>query len=121
MYIKMMNEYSVDWPFWNPAGRNPDLDLPYLLSDMDDPLPHLPDDLAAQVRSWTRQFAENYERNFRWPSQEMARAHEEEGRRLHAEVTAALPVDTVVLDYWETGYADDAEDTGDSSAGTYTH
>ena len=75
MYIKMMNEYSVDWPFWNPAGRNPDLDLPYLLSDMDDPLPHLPDDLAAQVRSWTRQFAENYERHFRWPSQEMARAH----------------------------------------------
>ncbi len=121
MYIKMMNEYSVDWPFWNPAGRNPDLDLPYLLSDMDDPLPHLPDDLAAQVRSWTRQFAEIYERNFRWPSQEMARAHGEEGRRLQAEVTAALPVDTVVLDYWETGYADDAEDTGDSSAGTYTH
>jgi hypothetical protein len=51
----------------------------------------------------------------------MARAHEEEGRRLHAEVTAALPVDTVVLDYRETGYADDAEDTGDSSAGTFTH
>ncbi len=121
MYIKMMNEYSVDWPFWNPAGSNPDLDLPYLLSGMDDPLPHLPGDLAAQVRSWTRQFAENYERNFRWPSQEMARAHGEEGRRLQAEVTAALPVDTVVLDYWETDYADDAEDTGDSSAGTYTH
>ena len=51
MYIKMMNEYSVDWPFWNPAGSNPDLDLPYLLSDMDDPLPHLPDDLAARVRA----------------------------------------------------------------------
>ncbi|WP_417286663.1 hypothetical protein [Corynebacterium variabile] len=108
MYIKMMNEYSVDWPFWNPAGKNPDTDLPYLLSDMDDPLPRLPDDLAARIRAWTRTFAENFDPFQGWPSQDMARAHEEEGRRLHAEVAATLPDDTVVRNYWETDYADDA-------------
>lgn len=31
----------------------------------------------------------------------MARAHEEEGRCLHEQVVAALPEDTVDLDYWE--------------------
>lgn len=109
MYIRMMNEYSVNWPFRNPAGSNPDTDLPYLPEEMENPLPHLPEELADRVRAWTRQFAENYERNFQWPSRQMDRGHQEEGRRLHAEVAAALPDDTVVLHYWETGYADDPE------------
>ncbi len=110
MYITMMNEYWIDWPFWNPADKNPDPDLPYPLSDMDDPLPHLPEDLTERVRTWTRMFTENYERNFQWPSRQMACEHEAEGCRLHAEVAAALPEDTVELVYWETNYADDADD-----------
>lgn len=74
--------------------------------------PRLPDDLAARIRAWTRQFAENYEQNSQWPSQGMARAHEEEGCRLHAEVAAALPDDTVVRNYWETDYADNSDGSG---------
>lgn len=70
--------------------------------------PRLPDDLAARIRAWTRTFAENFDPFQGWPSQDMARAHEEEGRRLRDAVAAALPEDTLVLDYWENGYADDA-------------
>ncbi|AWT24984.1 hypothetical protein Csp1_01560 [Corynebacterium provencense] len=69
----------------------------------------LPKDLADRVRAWARAFHEHFEPGTGWPTKQMARDHQEEGRRLHAEVAAALPDDTVVLHYWETGYADDPE------------
>ena len=41
-----------------------------------------------------------------WPSGDMVRAHEEEGRRLHEQVVAALPEDIVDFHYWETNVVD---------------
>jgi hypothetical protein len=102
MHYKMMNEYTVDWPFWNVwATTN---EHPSLCAEEDPPLPHLPEDLTQRIRQWARQFNDHFSWETGWPSREMARAHEEEGRRLHGQVVAALPDDIVDLDYWETGY-----------------
>ncbi|WP_420100296.1 hypothetical protein [Corynebacterium sp.] len=103
MHYKMMNEYTVDWSFWNVwATTN---EHPYLCAEEDPPLPYLPDELSQEIRRWARQFSDHFSWETGWPSGDIARAHEEEGRRLHAQVVAALPEDIVDLDYWETSVA----------------
>lgn len=89
MYFTMMNEYGVGWPFWNRWATTGE--HPYLCEEEDPPLPHLPGDLAQAIRRWTRQFNEHFDDVTGWPSGDMARAHKDEGRRLHEQVVAALP------------------------------
>lgn len=100
MHFKMMNEYTVDWPFWNVWATTSE--HPYLCAEEDPPLPCLPDELSQEIRRWARQFNEHFDDVTGWPSGGMARAHEEEGRRLHEQVVAALPEDIVDFHYWET-------------------
>ncbi len=93
MHYKMMEEYGVDWPFWNLSDS--ENEHPYLCEEEDPPLPHLPEELALRIRRWTRQFNDEYIVASGWPTEQMGREHAEEGRKLYAEVVAALPEDTV--------------------------
>lgn len=95
MQYRLMNDYSADWPFWGgKEGAG-------LCADGD---PDLPEATAAAARAWAQQFNELFDYQQGWPTAAIAAAHEEEARRLYAEVKRALPDDQVVPQYWERAY-----------------
>ncbi|MDQ1123456.1 hypothetical protein [Microbacterium trichothecenolyticum] len=93
MRYRLMNDYSVDWPFW---GGEED---PGLCADGD---PSLPTDLAVAVRAWAARFNAKFSWEHGWPDEETAAFHRAEGELLHRKVKEALPGHDVALMYWET-------------------
>ncbi|PPF56454.1 hypothetical protein C5B94_03270 [Clavibacter michiganensis] len=91
MHYRLMNEYSVAWPFWGDDGLAAD------------GTPALPQRIDAAVRDWAAGFNQSYSWEHGWPNPAAAREHAEQGRRLHAIIEKLLPPDdTVTLDLWET-------------------
>lgn len=86
--IRLMNDYSLDWPLW-PA-------LPARVED------RLDDTLRARIRAWADVFQEHYEAGDGWDDIAVAAEHRTEGERLRDALQAALPWPwTVRLDAWE--------------------
>lgn len=91
MHYRLMNEYSVVWPFWpddGPAAEGK---------------PALPSHIEEAVRGWTAESNRSYSPEHGWPDPTTARQHEEQGHRLHAIIEKLLPPeDSVSFEYWET-------------------
>jgi hypothetical protein len=91
MHYRLMNEYSVEWPFWHDEGLAAN------------GTPALPPRIEAAVRDWAAKFNESYSWEHGWPDQATAREHEEQGQRLRSIIEKLLPPeDTVSFDLWET-------------------
>jgi hypothetical protein len=91
VHYRLMNEYSVDWPFWDEAGL------------CKEGTPPLSPKLVTEVLAWASAFNDNYAIEAGWPSEAAARSHERQGHRLLQLVERELPTeDDVVLGYWET-------------------
>ncbi|MBF4629601.1 hypothetical protein ITJ42_00035 [Clavibacter michiganensis subsp. phaseoli] len=94
MHYRLMNEYSVAWPFWGDDGLAAD------------GTPSLPPRIEAAVRDWAAGFNGSYSWEHGWPNATAAREHAEQSRRLHAIIEKLLsPDDTVTLDLWETTHS----------------
>jgi hypothetical protein len=94
MEYRLMNDYSVGWPFWATDGL------------CDDGDPQLPASLAAELRAWAATFNQEFDYMTGWRTATLADEHEREGRRLYEEVKRALPNDSLTLEYWETALRD---------------
>ncbi|MEL7975363.1 hypothetical protein AAG589_05820 [Isoptericola sp. F-RaC21] len=95
--VRLMNEYSVDWPLWAKAG---DDGLPASLDDAID------DALAGRLRAWAATFQEHFDPFDGWDDPRVAATHRAEGEALRDALGAALPEPWIVeLDYWETSGA----------------
>jgi hypothetical protein len=92
MRYKLMNEYSVGWPFW--GGRKG----AGLCAAND---PKLPEEVSIAVLSWAAQFNAFYDFETGWPDAMMAAAHHAEGERIFKEVQRLLPEHQLVFQYWE--------------------
>lgn len=91
MQYRLMNEYGVDWPFWDEDGQ------------CAVGVPRLPLALATEVSAWAAEFNDHYGVDAGWPTERAARVHERQAHRLLRLVERALPEgDTVVLGLWET-------------------
>lgn len=91
MRYGLMNEYTVDWPFWDEDGH------------CREGTPNLSPKLVAEVRAWASEFNTSYDVEAGWPTESAARSHERQGHRLLRLVAGELSTDDdVVLDYWET-------------------
>lgn len=90
MHYRLMNDYTVQWPFWADGGAREDGD------------PVLPAPLADAVRAWAALFNAKFDFMRGWPNVAVARQHEAEGQRLYEEASRALPDDSITLHYWET-------------------
>ena len=86
MEYRLMNDYSVGWPFWATDGL------------CDDGDPQLPTSLAAELRAWAATFNQEFDYMTGWPTATLADEHEREGRRLYEEVERALPNDSITLE-----------------------
>ncbi|WP_308199817.1 alpha/beta fold hydrolase [Isoptericola croceus] len=86
--VKLMNEYSCDWPLWSG--------LPARIED------GLDDALRTRLRAWAATFQEHLDPFDGWDDAAVATEHRTEGERLRAALQAALPWPwTVQLDAWE--------------------
>lgn len=96
MRYKLMNDYTVDWPFWGGV------DNPGLCHDND---PKLPAAIASAARLWAAEFNAFYENATGWPNRPIALAHAGECERIFNEVKLSRPEDEIEFDYWETDIA----------------
>lgn len=86
-----MDDYSVEWPFWDEDGL------------CEEGTPSLSPKLVAEVLAWADDFNDHYGIDAGWPSKAAARSHERQGYRLRQFVERELQAeDDVVLGYWET-------------------
>jgi hypothetical protein len=90
LVIRLMNEYSVEWPLWDEEGMCPDGH------------PALPAATADRLRAWAASFNEHYDPFRGWPEREMAEAHQRQAEQLLAELEGILGPGSVRLDLWES-------------------
>ncbi len=90
--VRLMNDYTVDWPLWLPDGGASEDELP------------VPEHLRSRVRAWADVFNTLYHYERGWPTRHHLQQHRREGERLRVALAEDLgPGFDVVLDYWETG------------------
>lgn len=103
MHYRLMDEYSVAWPFWGDEGLTAE------------GTPPLPPRIDRAVRDWAAAFDAGYSWEHGWPDRTTAREHAEQGRRLHAIIETLLPPgDTVTLHLWETTHRGGRDGRGSS-------
>lgn len=88
--VRLMNEYTVEWPLWTTGGLTREGELP--VSEL----------LAQELKAWARTFDEHYHWESGWDRQEVAEAHAKEAVRLRRALQADLgPQYEITLDLWE--------------------
>jgi hypothetical protein len=89
--IKLMNDYSANWPLWDAAGG--------LLPP--DGVPAMPDALASRLRNWAGGINSHCSWNTGWPLPELRDAHVAEGSELLWLLRKELAHEELDLDIWE--------------------
>ncbi|MBO3085097.1 hypothetical protein [Cellulomonas fengjieae] len=88
--VRLMNEYTVDWPLWVSDGPAQEGDVP-----IDEPL-------ATELKTWARVFNEHYDWKRGWDDPAVAEGHAQEAVRLRGALQDALGRGyDVVLELWE--------------------
>lgn len=88
--VRLMNEYTIEWPLWVPDGPTREGDLP------------VSEAVAREIKAWARTFNEHYDWESGWDDQEIAEGHVREASRLEAALAADLGDEyEVALELWE--------------------
>lgn len=88
--IRLMNEYTIEWPLWVADGPAQEGDLP------------VTEPLAGELKAWARAFNEHYDWQQGWDDPKRADGHAQEAERLQRALQADLGHDyEVVLQLWE--------------------
>lgn len=88
--VKLMNEYSIDWPLWLLGGPAQEGQLP------------ISEPLARELKAWARSFNDHYHWESGWDDGERARAHAATAAPLLRALQAELGTDyEVTMDLWE--------------------
>jgi len=91
--VKLMNDYSVDWPVWTHFDPDADAAVDAAVDEA----------LAERLRAWVDVFNEHYHHERGWDDPRVAADHRAEGEALRDALAAVLPDPLRVrLDYWET-------------------
>lgn len=88
--IRLMNEYSIDWPLWVSDGPAGEGDLPVTAP------------LAAELKAWARTFNDHYDWQHGWDDPKRFEGHAREAERLQRALQADLgDAYEVALQLWE--------------------
>ncbi|WP_258725136.1 hypothetical protein [Cellulomonas sp. NS3] len=88
--VRLMNEYTIEWPLWLPGGPAEEGALP------------VTGHLAGELKAWARAFNEHYDYQHGWDDPQRADAHAQEAVRLQRALQTDLGDDyEVVLELWE--------------------
>lgn len=88
--VKLMNEYTIQWPLWIPGGPATEGDLP------------VSEGLAADLKAWAGTFNAHFDWQHGWDDPALVAEHALEAQRLRLALAEELGPDyEVVLDLWE--------------------
>jgi len=88
--IRLMNDYTVEWPLWGEDGMLDRSDLAV------DPI------LTERLELWASLFNHYFDPDSGWPARELAQFHRQLGEQLARELENSLGEGNVQLQYWET-------------------
>lgn len=89
-YLKLMNEYTIEWPLWDRSG-------PCERGD-----PPVPADLECRLLDWAREFNDHFDWETGWDDPALREPHAQTGRQLYDELVAFLGENyDVDLNLWE--------------------